>query len=191
MENNLESIFNKYRYDPNIVKKSQAWFNQQAVLIGNKRLNERKLFNEQKTVSRIIPGKLYMFYYDPKGKEDLPYYDVFPLVFPYKSMKDGFMGLNMHYLPLFYRVQLMTRLMQFATNKSMNEDTRLKYSWSLIGGVSRFKDAEPCVKHYLGSHVRSQFIEVPAQDWHTAMMLPVERFVGKNKNTVWKESIGR
>jgi hypothetical protein len=99
------------------------------------------------------------------------------------------MGLNMHYLPYFHRVQLMTRLMQYSNNKKMDETTKLKYSWELIAGVSRFKTAESCIKHYLKDNVKSMFIEVPGSDWHTAMMLPVERFVGSNKTTVWGNSI--
>lgn len=185
----LKAYFVKYRQDPSIAMKSKTWFTQQMALLGNRRLNERKLFGEQDLVNRVVPGRLYMFYYDPKYKDTLPYYDRFPLVFPYKAMRDGFMGLNMHYLPYFYRVQLLTRLMQFASNSALDENTRLRYSWALIGGVSKFRMAQSCVKHYLKDHVDSQFIEIPASDWHTAMMLPVERFVGNNKSAVWSESI--
>lgn len=187
----LNSYFVKYQYDSNIANQSKAWFQQQARLLGRKRLQERKLFAEQRIATKVMPGKLYMFYYDPKTKDSLPYYDSFPLVFPYQRSKDGFMGLNMHYLPHFHRVQLLTRLMQFANNKNFDETTKIRYSWNLISGASKFKFAAPCVKHYLTSHVQSQFIEVPGSDWHTALMLPVERFVGSNKNKVWTESIKR
>ena len=58
----------------------------------------------------------------------------------------------------------------------------------MIGGVAKFSKASFCIKSYLGDHVRSPFVEIPGQDWHTAMMLPVERFVGANKSAVWEES---
>jgi hypothetical protein len=48
--------------------------------------------------NRIITGEMYLFAYDPKTKEDLPYYDRFPLVFPFRKVKGGFYGINMHYL---------------------------------------------------------------------------------------------
>ena len=185
----LEKIFEKYKYDVNIVVKSKTWFQQQVSILATKQINERKLFGEQRVVSKIIPGRLYMYYYDPKTKDTLPYYDRFPLVFPYEALDDGFIGLNMHYLPPFYRVQLMTRLMKFATNTKLNETTRIKYSWSLIKGVSRFKLAEPCIKRYLSSHLKSSFIEIPANEWHTAMMLPVARFVKASIARVWADSI--
>lgn len=185
----LQTIFEKYRYDSSITTKSKTWFQQQAILLARNNIDTKRLFREGKLTSKVIPGKLYMFYYDPKGKDTLPYYDRFPLVFPYSKTENGFIGLNMHYLPQFYRVQLMDRLMRFATNKNYDESTRIKYSWSLIAGASRFRLAQPCIKHYLADHLKTSLLEVEAKDWHTAMMLPVEKFTGANKNNVWGDSI--
>lgn len=189
-KSSLETIFEKNRYDPSIATKSKTWFQQQALLL-QKRTNitPNRLFREGQLTTRIVPGKLYMFRYDPKYKDTLPYYDMFPLVFPYAKTQDGFIGLNMHYLPHYYRVQLMTRLMQFANNKNYDDTTRIRYSWSLIQGASKFRFAQPCIKQYLNEHLDSAFLEVPGNDWHTAMMLPVERFVGANKNNVWGDSV--
>lgn len=187
-KSNLETIFEKHQYDRSIVLKSKTWFQQQAMALSRKRIDHKRLFSEQKTTSNIVPGKLYMFLYDAKHKATLPYYDRFPLVFPYQKVEGGFMGLNMHYLPYYYRVQLMSRLMQYASSKTLDENTKLRYSWSLIAGVSKFKLAEACIKHYLTDHVHSLFIEIPGEQWHTAMMLPVEKFT-VNKTTVWGDSL--
>ena len=138
--------------------------------------------------SSIVPGNLYMYVYDPKLKEELPYYDRFPLVFPFRKVQGGFLGLNMHYLPYPLRVKLLDALMMFKSNDKMNEATKLKYSWSTIDGISKFKAAQPCVKHYLMDHVRSPFKVIPSYDWTTAMLLPVEKFVGANKLEVWADS---
>jgi hypothetical protein len=94
----------------------------------------------------------------------------------------------MHYLPYQLRIKLLDKLMQFASNSKLNEATRIKYSWAMIDGVSKFSGAIPCVKHYLDDHVRSAFREVPSYDWATAMMLPVERFVGATAQQVWLDS---
>lgn len=189
MKDNLETIFEKYKYDSSIALRSKSWFQRQSIMLSSNRIDPKRILREQEKTKTIVPGKLYMFMYDPKNKATLPYYDTFPLVFPYQKAPGGFMGLNMHYLPYYYRVQLMTRLMQFANNKSYDETTKIRYSWGLIAGVSKFNLAESCIKHYLNSHVASMFVEVPGNDWHTAMMLPVERFVGSNKNRVWKDSL--
>ena len=189
MAQDLQKIFDKYKHDRTIETKSRTWFQQQTLLLNKTRINHKRLFSEQKVTSRMIPGRLYMFTYDPKLKDTLPYYDTFPLVFPYAVTKEGFMGLNMHYLPYFHRIQLMSKLMQFATNKNYDEATKIKYSWALITGAAKFAVAASCIKHYLTDHVRSMYIEIPGDQWHTCMMLPVERFVGANKNRVWGESI--
>jgi hypothetical protein len=189
----FQDLFDKYRVDPDIARKSKTWFEQQALLLGkqSRYLTPNKLMNNNPDVlsSRVLPGKLYMFLYDPKTKDQLPYYDTFPLVFPYQKVPGGFMGLNMHYLPYQLRVRLLDRLMVFASNKKMDETTRIRYSWDTISGLSKFKLAEPCIKHYLDNHVRSQFKLIPADDWATAMMMPVERFVGAKKDVVWTDSV--
>jgi hypothetical protein len=129
-----------------------------------------------------------MYAYDPKGKAELPYYDRFPLVFPFRKTPDGFIGLNMHYLPYPLRISLLDNLLIYRSNTRMDDMTKLKYSWQIIDGVSRFAAAKPCVKQYLSNHVRSQFRQITSKDWATAMLLPVERFVGASKAEVWADS---
>jgi hypothetical protein len=70
----------------------------------------------------------------------------------------------------------------------MDETTRLKYSWQLIDGVSKYAACKPCIKQYLMGHVRTQLREIPSADWATAMLLPVERFIGAGKQEIWAES---
>lgn len=187
----LQDVFerNKYNLD-DAVKKSRAWFDQQALLMSRQAITPPKVLkgmpDQLKTV--VMPGKLYMFLYDPKLKNELPYYDRFPLVFPFRKVQGGFLGLNMHYLPYQLRIRMLDRLMQYASNNKLNEATRIKYSWALIDGVSRFNGAIPCVKHYLDNHVRSAFREIPSYDWATAMLLPVERFIGATTQQVWADS---
>ena len=175
------------------VADAREWFRDEARKINaanpTRFMNDPSFKKENRLNLQSI-GKMYMFFYDPKMKDTLPYYDRFPLVFPFKRVPGGFMGLNMHYIPYQMRVMLLQRLMDFATDKTLTENTRLKLSWRLIAGVSKFKWAEPCVKHYLNDHIRSTFRKIDAPDWTTAMLLPVEQFVGANKNKVWKDSIG-
>ena len=190
---NLLDVFQKHQYNlEDAARKSKAWFNQQALLLAKERITPNNLMrnsDEQRLKARIIPGNLYMYFYDPKLKEELPYYDKFPMVLPYKSVPGGFLGLNLHYLPYQLRVVLMSRLMTFKTNDKMDGNTRIKYSWALIDGVSKYAAAAPCIKHYLLPHVKSPFRKIDAKDWGTAMLLPVERFAGASKEQVWKDSI--
>ena len=60
-----------------------------------------------------------MFFYDPKHKDTLPYYDRFPLSVIIGPAKGGFYGLNLHYLPPVLRAKMLDALMDIATIKSM------------------------------------------------------------------------
>lgn len=150
--------------------------------------------NAQLQTNLILPGHLYLFNYDPKTKADLPYYDSFPLVFPFKKMPDGFMGLNMHYLPLPYRARLMDALYDLSSNKRFDETTRLRLSYQALTGASKFRYFEPCVKRYLTSHLKSRLLLIDSSEWDTALFLPLERFQKAGKAAAYAESrriIGR
>jgi hypothetical protein len=155
-----------------------------------KRLDERSLMKSdtERLTNRIMIGSMYMYYYDPKHKATLPYYDRFPLVFPYKKVPGGFMGINLHYLPLTYRAKLMDALYDVSTNQKFDETTRLKMNYSLLNSASKFKYFAPCVKHYLNEQVRSRFLYVYPSEWDISLFLPLERFQGATKQKVWADS---
>lgn len=187
----IKDVFERNRYDlTTAVKKSRSWFDRQVQMLARENLTPQKIIsgNSDQTTTIVLPGHLYMYLYDPKLKETLPYYDRFPLVFPYRKTQDGFIGLNMHYLPYALRIELLDALLVFKNNNRLDETTRLKYSWALIDGISRYRAAKPCIKQYLMPHVRSQFRKINADDWATAMLLPVERFVNASKQEVWADS---
>ena len=191
-EPSMLDVFEKNKYSlPQASKASKSWFDQQILLLHHQHINGSNVLKtapQFTSIGKIMPGKLYLYRYDAKYKSSLPYWDMFPLVFPYEKTKDGFYGLNFHYLPYQLRIKLLDKMMVFATNKNMDENTRLRYSWQLISGISKFKFAEPCIHRYLNSHIRTQCREITANNWATAMMLPVEGFVGANKAKVWQES---
>lgn len=188
---NLKDVFERNQYDLlTSVRKSRAWFEQQVLIMSRQQLTPQRVLqgNSDQLTTRVLPGFMYMFAYDPKGKAELPYYDKFPLVLPFRKTPDGFIGLNLHYLPYQLRVILLDHLLVFKNNSKLDETTKIKYSWQLIDGVSKYAATKPCVKQYLNGHVRSQFRQINAKDWATAMLLPVERFVGASKQEVWADS---
>ena len=138
--------------------------------------------------NRIITGEMYLFAYDPKTKEDLPYYDRFPLVFPFRRVTGGFYGINMHYLPPLLRAKLMDALYDTINNDKMDETTRLKINYRILQSAAKFRFFEPCVKHYLNNHVKSRFLKVDPTQWDVALFLPLERFAKANKLRVYADS---
>ena len=137
---------------------------------------------------RTFPGRMYTFFYDPKTKRDLPYYDRFPLIFKIKNIDGGFLGINMHYLPPQLRSRLMDALYPLATNRKYDETTRLRLTYEILNSATKYRFFKPTIKKYLNSNVRSRYIQINANQWDMALFLPTERFVKKNKNFVWRES---
>ena len=169
-------------------EKSLNWFKRQ--LIGMKTINRQNLLKDDnlKPRTRALPGRMFMYFYDPKYKKTLPYYDRFPLIFMVEKAEGGFYGLNLHYLPHKQRAIFFDRLTDYTTNKKYNLTTRLRLSYNLLKGSSRLSAFAPCFKHYLSENVRSRIIEVPASEWETVLFLPSENFKKKNKNQVWTDS---
>ena len=171
-------------------KKARTWYRETAQEY--KRVNENQLFgrkgDKDRMMSQPLVGGMYMMEYVAKGRATLPYYDRLPLIFPYKKVKGGFFGLNMHYLPLEVRAGLMDALYDTANNTKYDETTRLKISYQILDKAAKFRDFKPCVKRYLTSQVSSKFLYIYPSEWDIALFLPTERFVGASKTTVFADS---
>lgn len=133
-------------------------------------------------------GGMFFFYYDPKTKDSLPYYDRFPLVIPVERYPDGFLGLNLHYIHPKQRIILLDKLSSFKNNTKYDETTKLRLTYNMLSATTRTFEATPCIKRYLANHVDSRFVEITSDEWDIAAMLPVERFVGASTSKVWSDS---
>jgi hypothetical protein len=169
-------------------KQSQTWFKNNVT---NLSVSSQSILKDTALTrtTQQIRGSMYMYFYDPKHKLTLPYYDRFPLTIIVDGAPGGFYGLNLHYLNYNTRARFLDDLMAFGPEKA-NESSRLtKLRYNLISGVRKYKEFKPCFKHYLGKHVASQFARVPMTDWEIAIFLPVEQFKKKSKTAVWNESL--
>jgi hypothetical protein len=154
-----------------------------------KRAPERnKLLKEGQTLADAVVGHMFMYFYDAKTKADLPYWDKFPLVFVIDMTKDGWYGLNVHYLPLPLRTKLFDKLLQFADDKSLDKVTKLKLSYGFIKNFTQYPEVKPTIKRYLASQLKSEMLKIEPIDWEIALFLPVEQFQKERKENVWKKS---
>lgn len=169
-------------------QKAREWYRDAAKDF--RKVNESELMRGDKSrlTSQPQVGSLYMFYYDAKHKDTLPYWDRFPLIFPFKKIKGGFLGINLHYLPHPLRAKLMDSLYDLSTNEKYDQTTRLKLSYDVLNNASRFRYFKPCIKHYLTGQLKSRFLYVYPSEWDVAMFLPLERFQGASKRKVWSDS---
>jgi hypothetical protein len=169
-------------------KESQAWFKKNVTNLSVSRKDLLKDDALDRT-SQNISGNMYMYFYDPKHKATLPYYDRFPLTIMVDGAPGGFYGLNLHYLNYNVRAKFLDDLMAFGPAQAKESSRLTKLRYNLISSVRKYKEFKPCFKHYLGKHVVSQFSRVPMTEWEIAIFLPVEQFRKKGKESVWQESL--
>ena len=151
-------------------KEPYQWYRNRIKELGTP--SQAQLIRDGKITGRVNFGALNMFIYDPKLKNKLPYYDTFPLVLPIERYRDGFLGINFHYLPYALRARLLSRL-----------DPNANYS-----ALKNVRLVKPTLKRYLNSNVRSRFRKLEEEDFMTAIMLPVQIFIKSSASKVWSDS---
>mgnify|MGYP003321590571 FL=1 len=172
-----------------IERRSQASLNWFKLRLRKIRQPVNKLLADDDfpVVSAPELGKMYMYLYDAKYKETLPYWDRFPLIICLDLVKGGFMGVNLHYIAPRYRTPLLLSLYEIAIENDNDDEQRVLLSYQLIKSVSSLRYAKPCVKRYLFKHIESRISEIPMDYWDMMVMLPSQRF-NVNANMVYADS---
>ena len=160
---------------------SMNWFRNNLRQI---RVRSTSLMDEFDAEGALQLGQMYMFFYDAKTQDKLPYWDYFPLCIPIKRYKTGFMGLNLHYLAPRYRIRLLDAMYEYASESVFD------ISYRLVKSVGKLRWAKPCVKQYQYGYFKSYIKKVDSQYYDLVSMLPTTQF-NVNANTVYAESLGR
>lgn len=194
----MTSIFEKIKKQASIsgisfdknAKKAKTWFASKAKSLGGNISGSRLMQSTKKkqTSKRPKRGDMVHFFYNPKLKKQLPFYDRFPLIFIIDFYSDGFLGINLHYLPPQLRLILLEKLLDLKTNKKYDKTTRLKISYSILNATKRFKEFRPTIKRYLASHIRGSFLKIDSDEWHMAVFLPTADFAKASNKKVWTDS---
>lgn len=167
------------------------WYRRKIGDLTNKP-NAREIIRNNRVKSIVYPGSMYMYVYDAKWKdhpEILPYWDVFPLTIVLKKLNNGFIGLNLHYLPPKQRGLFLGQLYDLRSNSRLDEQTKLRVTYQILKNATEYKLFKPCIKRYLYNHVKTNYARIQSQDWLTAVFLPTNKFVGAPNTKVWSDSI--
>ena len=163
------------------------WFEEKALKVKNAGSARNRLLDADERfadVSNQFVGGMYFFRYDPKYKLTLPMYDKYPLAIVIDRYSDGFLGLNTHYLTRGQRGRMVGLFNDFYTKKKLFNGIMSKSSrsnWDIIQSATTGLESfsKECVKRYLYTHVRSQFIRINKDEYDKAVQLPIEEWVIK------------
>ena len=169
---------------------SRTWFRQKAHQL--RRVNRRALMNSEeiKLVNKSQPliGSMNMFFYDPKTKDTLPFYDRFPLAVIVGPAPGGFYGMNLHYLSPILRAMFLDALMGMTNKKKFDDTTRFKSQYNLMKRLGSTRYYKPCFKHYLFAHVKSRLARVSPTEWEIATFLPTADWAKASGRQVYRQS---
>jgi hypothetical protein len=163
--------------------KSTAWYRDKIKEFGQP--GAMDLIRDGKQSRTPHYGRINMFFYDPKGRKTLPYYDTFPLVLPIENYPDGFLGINFHYLPIPLRLKLLDRIVDFSNNTKFDESTVIDANYSQLKNIREIK---PTLKRYLAGRVKTRFRRVDADEFTVAALLPIARWKNGSQAEVYKDS---
>ena len=171
------------------VRRSARWFHDKVRgLKGELRnrfssTNAAKFYRESEKINplifrkRVSLGDLFCYYYNPKYRQVLPYYDMFPMIMLISADQDTFLGINFHYLAPKFRAILLDRVTAKVAGGLIN--------WKKI---SRIKQIAPTIKRYRFDHIMKKVVSIEESEQEIAIFLPTERFKKSGKTKVWADS---
>lgn len=157
----------------------------------------QKILIDSERTKRLLPGRMYMMKYDPKNKNDLAYYDRFPVFLCMNVHKEWFTGLNFHYLPPENRAELLNELYPFVMASEVKADdmarslrTKLspRVNYEFLKKRRSMMSFKPMWKRYRKDSVVGTFAYMPPIAWDVITMLPVQQFRKSSINRVWRDS---
>ena len=157
---------------------------------------------------------MYLFFYEPLGKKTLPYYDRFPLVLVIERLSDGFIGLNMHYLPPLIRIRFLYQLFRYemydddegiteensygtilhgedsdGDSNKINMNTKIRIKYDFMKGASKLKPFKACIKRYKYSQIEGRALVIKPDHWEAMSMLPLAQWKKQKQQRIWDDSL--
>lgn len=171
--------------------RATSWLRRNLKNIGE--INPKSIINTSGVESSIInfaPGSIYLFGYNPKTQKELPYYDIYPMVLVLDVTKDGFMGLNFHYIDHMGRQVFFNNLVQYLNDSEFDDNPNafFKINYGTLKSVKSLSHYRPTIKRYYYKNIVSKVTEIPPIYWKFMLFLPLERFQKEVRENVWKDS---
>lgn len=189
------SPFDNLKVTKQNMRQSLNWFTMAIKALNQSKYRANKLMGDTGRMTNYpVVGRMYLYQYDAIHKDDLPYWDKWPLIFYIdKFSKNGhnyWYGVNLHYLPPDLRLRLLSALYDITNNDKFDATTRVKLSYDILMRLSKAKNlgADFAFKMYRADAKESMFLEIPPSSWPMTAMLPLEAFQKASKQKVWHDA---
>ena len=188
----MQDLYKKEEGDPVIRLREMAEAEREA--------KPGSILNSAGRTRRLLPGRFYMFKYLPKMRNQLPYYDMFPvgLVMGVNRDKGYFSMLNFHYMPPLYRAELMDAIYPFTIfpnvqAKDIGTSIRARVNvqrmnYKFMKKRMNMRSFLPMWHRYDFKRVVGSFLYVPPLGWDTITMLPLATPRKSGINRIWMDS---
>lgn len=175
----LRGYYNQYN------REALNWYRREISQLGN--INKLKLLGDNIKYQQSAPevGSFCLYFYSPKHKDTLPYYDTFPLMLSLPTTRHEIAGLNFHYLPPMERLKLLQVIIGIQ-GSNFSKAHKLSATYEAVKGITNLY--KPTYHAYLYKHIKSKVVIIPIQSAVPAVFLPIASFKKASQTSVWKDS---
>jgi hypothetical protein len=82
----------------------------------------------------------------------------------------------------------LDKLSETLNNDKYDETTKFRLNYGYLKAASKIYEATPCIKRYFYTNIMSRFLEISADEWDIAALLPAENFIGATTSKVHFDS---
>lgn len=137
----------------------------------------------------VEEGQMVFFGYSPLTKNELMFWDEYPIVVVLQVKRSGILGLNLHYLPFEDRAKFLANLRSYIKDprwiENMNNETEFFLTYRMAKNSTRLKDFRKCIKRYYFNRMMTRIAVIKPTEWLTVPFFPLDKFRGMSRGTVW------
>lgn len=133
---------------------------------------------------RPIIGQMFTFRYQA---ETVDFWDAQPIAFILDVKEDRILSLSLHYLPVRLRLRLVGMIRATMRSKVLSREAKARFTYAMIKTVAKYRIAKPCIKTHVLSRIKSKIVRIHPRDWVFACTLPTDRWIGTNRQKIWRE----
>ena len=136
----------------------------------------------------IMEGEMLFFGYNPRMKDELPFWDAFPLMILLHKRGNNILGLNLHYLSPTVRAAFLNNMLKNVTNSNYvhNPPSYFNATYPWLKAAAKLKPFRAAIKMYYLSNIVSKVNVIPSNEWQITTFMPLDKFKKASREDVWK-----